>query len=405
MHVLLIHQAFATPTQGGGTRHYELAQHLLKEGHSFTVVTGNIGYLTGTKLTEGKQLVAEDVVDGLRILRAYVYPSVHRSYIWRVVAFLSFMVTSIIAGIKAGDVDIVMGTTPPIFQAVSAWIVAMVRRRPFLLEVRDLWPEFAIGMGVLRNPVLIALSRRLESTLYWAASHILVNSPAYRDYLLAKGIDPAKITLIPNGVSPEMFDPGADAGAFRARHQVADKFVVTYSGALGQANDIPVILNAADRLRDKENIHFLLVGDGKDREALQTQTLERALSNVTFTGSVPKNEMSDVLAASDACIATLQNIPMFTTTYPNKVFDYMAAGRPTILAIDGVIREVIDACEGGLFVPPGDAPALAQAILTLASDPARGRAMGQRARNYVVLHFNRADHAHQFLQLLTRLSN
>lgn len=320
------------------------------------------------------------------------------------VAFLSFMLASLWAGLRAGPVDLVMGTTPPIFQTISAWLVARLRRRPFLLEVRDLWPEFIIDMGALKNPWIIAMSRWLERFLYARASHILVNSPAYRDYLINKGITAGKIALIPNGVDASMFDPQAQGSEIRHRYNLDGKFVVTYAGALGLANDIPTILRAAAHLRDEENICFLLVGDGKERKTLERMAQQLALSNVIFTGVQPKSTMPAFLAASDACVATLKDIPMFRTTYPNKVFDYMAAGRPTILAIDGVIRAVIEDAQGGVFVPPGDATALATAIKALSDNPARAQSMGRAARDYVVSHFDRQQQADAFVELVDQMS-
>jgi glycosyltransferase involved in cell wall biosynthesis len=179
-----------------------------------------------------------------------------------------------------------------------------------------------------------------------------------------------------------------------------DKFVVTYAGALGMANDISTILQAAKQLRDHPEIHFVLVGDGKERQNLETIAREWDLANVTFTGVVRKSEIPQVLAASDACVATLKDIPMFRTTYPNKVFDYMAAGRPTLLAIDGVIREVVEAAQGGVFIPPGDAENLAESTLWLSQNRERASRMGEAARRYVEEHFNRSDHADQFVTLV-----
>jgi glycosyltransferase involved in cell wall biosynthesis len=283
-------------------------------------------------------------------------------------------------------------------------VVAALRRKPFLLEVRDLWPEFAIDMGVLTNRTLIRLSRWLERFLYARATHIIVNSPAYRDYLLGKGLPAEKITVIPNGVDCGMFSPDDDGGAVRAELGLADKFVVTYAGALGIANDIGTILGAAERLRGDAAVQFLLVGDGKERANLEARAKQLGLTNVTFTGPRPKTAIPAVLAASDACVATLQNIPMFRTTYPNKVFDYMAAGRPTLLAIDGVIRDVVEAAQGGLFVAPGDADALAEAVRALSLDRERARAMGRAARAYVESHFDRQQQADQFIALVEHMT-
>lgn len=404
MSVLLIHQAFVSPREAGGTRHYEFAQYCLNEGVDFSIVASDLSYLSGEKVTTASSWVEVQDLDGLKVLRSYTYPALHKSFAWRVVSFLSFMATSVLAGLKAGPIDIVMGTSPPIFQAFSAWLVSFIRRKKLLLEVRDLWPEFAIDMGVLTNPLIIRLARRLETFLYRRAAHIIVNSPAYRDYLIDRHqIKREKVTMIPNGVDPTMFDPAAKGESIRQQFELADKIVVTYAGALGQANDISTILRAAERLRNQSNIHFLLVGDGKERSNLEKEAQSRSLKNVTFTGTFPKSRIGEVLAASDICTATLMAIPMFKTTYPNKVFDYMAAGRPTVLGIDGVIREVVEAGDAGLFVEPGDDAALAEAILDLANSPELREKMGRSGRDYVTAHFNRAAHSHAFVKLVQEL--
>ena len=401
-HTLLVHQAFASKHDPGGTRHYELGKRLVADGQQFTVVASDVSYLTGKQVVPRKKLMTVTTEDGIRVVRAYTRSSLHKSYFLRVVSFLSFMVTSIVVGVRVGRPDVVMGTTPPIFQAVSAWVLSVLHRRPFLLEVRDLWPEFAVDIGVLKNPILIRAAYWLEGFLYRRADHLLVNSPAYRDYLInKKGINPGKISFIPNGIDPEMFDPRQRAEDFRTQYGIGDKFVVTYAGAIGMANDIDVLLEAAAMIRHRADIQILVVGDGKERKRLEDRAKQLGLANVTFTGAVPKTHMADVLAASDACIAILRNIKMFTTTYPNKVFDYMAAGRPTILAIDGVIRQVVEAAKGGVFVSPGNADLLASAITDLADDPQRAREMGANAHTYVVEHFNRDEHAREFAALIS----
>ena len=402
--VLLIHQAFASPDQPGGTRHYELARRALSHGVRFTVVASDVSYLTGERNVSRDELFVPQNLDGVQVFRAYAHPSLHWSFVWRVVSFLSFMISSIRTSLKTGPVDVVFGTSPPIFQAVSAWLVALIRRRPFLLEVRDLWPEFAVEMGVLKNQVLIKLSRWLEGFLYARATHLVVNSPAYRDYLIGKGIPDSRISLVPNGVDVSMFSPDATGESVRREFDLGDKFVVVYAGALGIANDMDTILKAAHRLLSHDQIAFLIIGDGKERARLQALGGEMSLSNVRFGGARPKTEIPEILAAGDVCVATLKNIPMFGTTYPNKVFDYMAAGRATVLAIDGVIRQVLEAAGGGIFTQPGDDAALAEAVRALSEDRDRARLMGQRARVYVEQHFNRDRQAADFAKLLTAVS-
>ena len=400
--MLLIHQAFASPSDGGGTRHYEFGRRVISRGHSFTVVASDLSYLSGAPVVNRDGLYVEQSMDGLRVLRAYAHPALHRNFIWRVFSFVTFAGSSFLTALKSGPVDVVMGTSPPIFQAFAAWALAFLRGRPFLLEVRDLWPEFAIDMGVLKNPLLIWLSRRLEYFLYARSTHILVNSPAYREYLLGRRIAPLKITLISNGVDPRMFNPAAKGEHIRHKWGLEGKFVVSYAGAIGMANDLATVIRAADRLRDSLGVVFLIVGDGKERLNLEVDTEQRGLRNIVFTGTLSKTEAAEVMAASDACIAILKDIPMFRTTYPNKVFDYMAAGRPTLLAIDGVIRKVVEDSDSGVFVPPGDDAALARAILNLADNRPETRAMGLRGREFVTKYFNRDQQATEFVSVVER---
>lgn len=401
MHTLLIHQAFCIPGEAGGTRHFELAKHAVADGQRFTVIASRVSYLTGKVVDQ--QVESEWDNQGVNVIRVYSPQRVYRGFAWRIWSFLVFTLSALWGALRVRDVDVVMGTTPPIFQTVSSWLVARLRRVPFLLEVRDLWPEFAVDMGLLRNRLLIRLARWFELWLYRRADHIVVNSPAYRDYIVKKGVPAEKITLIPNGVDTSMFDPTAMGAQIRAKWAAPGQFVVTYAGALGIANDIPTILRAARRLKNRKDIVFWIVGDGAERPRLEALASEWGLDNVRFTGPQPKAMMKDVLAASDACVATLLNIPMFRTTYPNKVFDYMAAGRPVVLAIDGVIRDVVEAAGGGLFVPPGDDEKLAEAILDLHADPEKASRMGKLGRRYVTEHFSRCKHGREFALLLRRV--
>lgn len=402
MHFLLIHQSFATPHEPGGTRHFELARGVIERGHQFTVVASRISYLTGQSSTTVSK--TEMTIGGIRIIRAVTLPRLGRSMAARLASFISFAVSSLIKGLRIGKVDVVMGTSPPIFQAISAWLVSVVRRRPFLLEVRDLWPEFIIDMGLLKNWILIRGSRRLERFLYARADHILVNSPAYVDYLINRGVAQNKITLVANGVDPGMFDPSSDGNGVRTSLRLDDKFVVLYAGAMGPANHLDLIVEAAEELKADSQICFLIVGDGKERRRLQTDAETRRLRNIVFIGAQPKCEMHRYLASADACVAVLQNIPMFRMTYPNKVFDYMAAGRPVLLAIDGVIREVVEKARAGIYTPPGDPKSLAKAVVYLAGHQQAREEMSQSGRSFVEEHFNRATQCQQFVDLLQRLA-
>ena len=403
MKILLLNQAFVSPDEPGHTRHFEMAQYLRDYGHELVIVASDLNYQTGQRTVERHGVFTEQRIDGVRVLRSYIYPTLHRSYFWRIVSFFSFMFSSVWTALSVKDADLIMGTTPQIFQAVSAWFVAFIRHKPFLLEVRDLWPEFGISMGVITNPIVIALTRWLEKFLYTRATHILVNSPAYKEYMVARGVPANKITYIPYGTDVDMFNPSVDGLAVRKKLGLEDKFVVLYAGALGQANDIYTVLCAAKHLNDEGHIRFVFWGDGKERPNLQVEAERLELQNAIFAGVCPKKEMPFVIASSDVCLAILQNVPMFRTTYPNKVFDYMAAARATVLVIDGVIRQVIESSEGGVFVEPANHELLAKTILELSKDPQRVKQMGVNARAYLVQHLDRRDKLDETLLLLQKL--
>ncbi len=404
MHILIIHQAFASLDEPGGTRHYEFACLLADRGHHVTVIASPVSYLTGKINPPGisKPEVQADGKGGkVRILRARVYAKHHKSFLHRMLAFFSFMLSSFILGLKVKRVDLVWATTPPIFQAFSAWTLARLKGVPVLLEVRDLWPEFAIAVGVLRNPILIRASEWLERFLYTHADRVLLNSPGFRKHVCDRGA--RQVEFIPNGADISMFDPADDGADIRRSLQLSEKFVALYAGAHGISNDLEVLLEAARLIMDETTIQFVLVGDGKEKPALQKQAEEMQLTNVKFLPPLPKSEMPHALAAADACIAILKPLEAYKTTYPNKVFDYMAAARPVILAIDGAIREVVEAAGCGEFVKPGNAAALADSLRKLAGDPQRARRMGINGRHYIEKHFNRMQMVAKLEMLLKEM--
>ena len=402
MHILLIHQAFAALDEAGGTRHHELAHYLVERGHRVTIIASPVSYLTGqSRQNRQKWVSRQEPEPGITILRTYTYSALHKSFFHRVIAFISFMISSFVTGTRVKDVDLIWGTSPPIFQGITAWLLARIKGVPFLFEVRDLWPAFAIAVGVLRNPLLIRASLWRERFLYRRADRVMVNSPGFIEHVIRRGA--RWVELIPNGAAPEMFNPSADGAAFRDAHQLNGKFVVLYAGAHGMSNDLHIALQAAETLRRRPEIAFVFVGDGKEKPTLQAMAAERGLDNTCFVAPVPKEKMCLVIAAADACLAILKPLEMYKTTYPNKVFDYMAAGRPVVLAIDGVIRQVVEAAGAGIFVSPGNPQELAEAVLTLADNAALARSMGTAGRQAVERHFSRQVIARKLANLMEEM--
>ncbi len=398
MHVLLVHQAFAGLDEAGGTRHYEMACLLAEAGHKVSIITSPVSYITGKSASNQKKYTKQEPVPGVTIYRTYSYSALHRSFVHRVFSFFSFMASSFIKGMQIHHVDLVWGTSPPIFQGFSAWLLAFMKRVPFLFEVRDLWPAFAIAVGVLKNKTLIKLSLWLERFLYSHADKVIVNSPGYLAHVSEHG--GREVILVPNGVNPEMFSNACTSSSNDWINRKRDNYIILYAGAHGLSNDLTTILQAAKLVEKEPAIHFWMVGDGKEKAHIMQQAEQMRLTNTTFFPSVSKLEMNQVLAAADACIASLLPIEMYKTTYPNKVFDYMAAGKPVILAIDGVIRELIAVANAGIFSEPGNPAAMADAIYYCFTHQDTVLQMGLNGKKYVSLHFNRSVITKEFQQLV-----
>lgn len=387
MHILLIHQAFAAINEPGGTRHHEFARQLARRGHSVTIIASQVSYLTGRIVGDGGWITREVDDIGVEILRCRSYSGWHRSFLHRMMSFLSFMVVSFWAGLRIEDVDLVWGTTPPIFQAVTARWIARLKRKPFLLEVRDLWPSFAVAVGVLTNPLLIHLSEWLERGLYRSADRVVVNSPGFFEHVHSRGA--RQVEVVPNGVDLTMFGKTEKDQSLRRELGLAEGFLVLYAGAHGMSNDLETVLKAAELLQSEEDIHFVFLGDGMEKTNLMALAQRMKLRNLHFLPSIPKDQIASTLAQADVGLAILLAVDAYKTTYPNKVFDYMAAGLPVVLAIDGVIRQVVEDAGAGLFTQPGDPEALAEAVKRLAADPVLVDQLGQAGKQCVEGDFDR----------------
>jgi glycosyltransferase involved in cell wall biosynthesis len=402
MKILLIHQAFAALNEPGGTRHHELARFFAEQGHQVMVITSPINYMTGAEQSVEKVEQMKLGEGEVMILRVPVYRAFHRSFVHRTLSFMSFMVTSLWYAFKLPSPDVVWGTSPPIFQVITAWLVAKLKRKPLLFEVRDLWPAFAVQVGVLRNRFLIAASEWLERFLLRQADQVVVNSPGFVAHVSQRGAK--SVAIVPNGSDVDLFSIREGGDHFRRAYGLEDKFVVLYAGAHGLSNDLDQVLAAAEELRTVAKIVFVLVGDGKEKPRLLQKAAELGLTNVLFLPPVAKTEMAKVIHGADVCLAILKPIPLYGTVYPNKVFDYMAAGKAVLLAIPGVIREVIEEHRAGVAVPPGDAHALAEAVLFLAQNLELVAEFGRNGQKAIERHFNRKKLAAEFLALFENLA-
>ncbi|MEK6222552.1 MAG: glycosyltransferase family 4 protein [Chloroflexota bacterium] len=402
MHILLIHQAFAALDEPGGTRHHELATHLTRHGHKVTIIASPISYLTG--IADKKKIpwvTRQSGGENINILRVYTYPALHKSFVHRILSFLSFMISSFFVSLSIKNVSLVWGTSPPIFQGATAWAVARIKRVKFLFEIRDLWPVFAVAVGVLTNPILIRASEWLEKFLYHRADQLMINSPGFLHHIESKG--GKNIALIPNGADASMFNPQSSGTAYRQVHGLEGKFVVLYAGAHGMSNNLSKILEAAKQLESIDEIAVVFVGDGKEKQNLIAQSQKMNLRNIHFLPPVPKTEMGEALAAANICIAILKPIEMYKTVYPNKVFDYLAAGKAIVMSIDGTAREVVEKAQAGIFADPSNPNEIAAVIEKFAKDKQKTKQMGLAGRAYLEENFDRAKLAQDLERLMQQI--
>lgn len=395
MRILLVHQVFTLEAEAGGTRHFELCRRLVAHGDQVTVVTSDVEYLTG-RVRRDKPAI----VDGIHMLYAWAPRGAHRNFLQRLWAFLAYSVTSFWTAIRVRHVDVVWGTSPPLPQAETARLVAAINRVPFVFEVRDLWVDNAVELGIVHNRTAIRAARNMESRLYQAASRVVVNSPGFVTEV-SKRTSLSKVIVVPNGVECGDFRPGQEPGRYRGLFGLdADSIVVLYTGNMGMANDLETVIGSADILRDRTDVEFHFFGSGMHVVSLKELVMLRHLNNVYFHEPVPKTAMPQLLCCADICLAPLRDTPLFSLVFPNKVFDYMAAGKPIIYSIGGPIREMLTAAGSGTYAKAGDSRFMATAILCYADDPDLRIADGQRAAAYAVEHFDRHIAAEQLASLM-----
>lgn len=400
MRVLYIHQFFATRESAHPTRSYEFARRWAREGHDVTMVTG------GSRLAEehGEKLFAAFDVDGIRVRSVRNTYSNYMGYPRRMVSFALFCALGTVQGLLAGPADVVFATSTPLTVGMPGWILSRLRRAPFVFEVRDLWPEAAIQMGALASDGLLArFARSLERFLYRRADALVGLSPGMIEGMIAAGAARDRTHLVPNCSDLDLFRPGPPDPATLATYDVPDDaFVAGYAGAIGPSNDVGVVLDAAEELqrRGRDDIVFLLAGDGKSLPALRAEAAERGLTHVRFTGAVAKQDVPGLLRSCSMLMTLFADVPILATNSPNKFFDGLASGRPMLVNSDGWTRRLVEAEEAGVYVPAGDGAALARAVEELADDPVRVQRLGANARALAEREFDRDVQARRLSSVL-----
>lgn len=390
MRLLFVSQFIAKPDEPGQNRIFDFLQRIARAGHDVRVVTCGVHYI---RATIDPDLAKRKFIEGgwgdVRVTTTYAAPGFRAGVLARLRSYVSFAWYAFRACLRSERPDAVMVSIQPMFVAPLAWLVAKLRGVPFLLEVRDLWPDTAVALGAVRSKVIVFLARRLEMFVYRSADHIVVIGPEMKRRIVAKGISADKIEVIPQGYQPTP-GPAPSRDEARRLHGFGDDFVVMFTGSYGLANnDTATILDAAALLRDEPGLVFVLVGEG-DRKAEYVERCRReGLSNVRFLPMVPKNEVPALLAAADACIMGLPPGEFWKIFLQNKVFDYLGSGKPIVAAVAGDQEDLLKQSGGGLVVEPGDARGLSACVLKLKNDPDLAARMGRAGASYVRTHLLR----------------
>lgn len=411
MRIVVFHQHFLAPGQGGGSRFNELSKFWSEAGHEVIVVAGSVNHSgnTGSAIRPWKLYCEEEGEGNVAVWRCWVPDTYAGNYLQRALAFLGYMFSAAWASLFLPRPDVIIATSPPLIAVMPAWLASKLRGRgcPWVFEIRDLWPESAITTGVIgANSVIARALYAMERFAARRSTAINVLTPAFREDLVRRGLATRdKIVMIPNGADVQSFRPmGADDG-LRAELGWGDRKVVLYAGAHGRANALDQLVGAAEALQHRPDIVIACVGDGPERERLARDAASRGLTNILFHGSQAKSRMPAIVNSATIGTAVLQDNPTFRTVYPNKVFDYMACAKPVLLAIDGVARQLVcTEADAGMFVKPENPSDLAARIEELVDNPAEQQRLGRNGLRWVRANASREQLAARYLDILIELS-
>jgi glycosyltransferase involved in cell wall biosynthesis len=389
--ILFITPYFPPEVGAAQARISETAARLARRGHDVTVLTTLPNYPNGV-VFPGYERSAGRIEDwhGVRVVRVWSYISPNKGFLRRILSQLSFGLLAPWLGFKAvGRPDIIIVESPPLFDAIAGRALAWLKRSPFIFTVADIWPESAVQLGALRNPMLIWLSERLEWSTYCRATLVWAMTEGIRATLVARGLPASRVFRLTNGVDTKVFYP-MSRDAARASLGWDDRFTVLYAGTIGMGQGLGIVLAAAEQLGQASSVRFVLVGEGAEKAELKADAARRRLANVEFLDSLPHVRMPAVLSAADACLVSFKKRPLFEGAVPSKLYEAMASAKPILLAADGeapnlVVREA----GAAVHVTPENSAALAEGIRWLMAHPEEAREMGARGRAFVESRFDR----------------
>ena len=397
MRILALCHYYPPEVNAPASRLSEHARIWREAGHEVTVVTCAPNHPAG-QLYPGycNRLWQEETIDGIRVIRLWTYLAANEGFLPRIANYLSYLFSLLFWMRRLPQADMVMSTSPQFFCGLAGWFLKR-RKRPWVLEIRDLWPESIVTVGAMKRGAAIRAIERVEAFAYRKADLVVSVTDGFVPHIRARR-PKGPIAVIKNGVDLSHFasDPAA-ADAFRAEHGLTGKFVASYVGTHGMAHGLQAVIAAAERLRDRDDIAFLMVGGGAERETIKTMRDAKGLTNIVMLGQLPKTAMPAVWGASNAALVLLKRVDTFKTVIPSKMFEAMALGVPMILGVEGEAKALMEEGGAGIAIMPEDDAELATAILRLADDRALGRQIGASAQAFVRAQFDRERLAHAYL--------
>jgi len=402
--ILFLTHYFPPEGNAPATRVFELTRRWVRAGHAVTVITGVPNVPNGIPYPGYRnRLLQREIHDGIEVRRVWTFLAPNRGTIRRTLNYLSFMLSAILAGLFVPRPDVVIATSPQFFCGWAGVWVSRLRRRPFIVEIRDIWPESIATVGALRQPLLLRFLGWLEKRMYAAARRIVTVGEGYKAQIEARGVSANQLHVITNGVDRQVFSPRPRDEAVRARYGFTpDQFVCAYVGTIGMACGLDVVLRAAQRLKTagRPDIRFLLAGDGATREDLQKRARDLQLDSVVFTGRLDKEQIPDLLSASEACLVHLKKQDLFTSVFPSKILEAAAMQRPIILGVAGFAAQLVKDAGAGIVIEPEDETQLVQAAEFLADHRDQGLTFGRQGYENIARRFDWDSRAAAYLDLV-----
>lgn len=384
------------------TRVHHVAQHLSAAGHDVAVIAEVPNHPGGLVLHGfGRRFCDRRHEEGLDVLRVWVAASPRKSF-WRRIAFyLSYAVCATVAALVVlrRRPDVIFASSPPLPVLLVARVLSVVWRRPYVADIRDIWPAVGVALGELHGRQVVAAAERLERALYRHAAAITTVTDGFVRHVAEQGADPRVVYLVPNGTLPDVFTPDLVDPALRARLGLGDGLVVGYVGNHGIAQGLGAVLDAAQVLQSDTDVQFLFVGEGPVKAALRDRAARRGITNVVFHPQVPMAEVAPYINACDVMLVPLRALAVLDTFVPSKMFDYLACQKPVVVAARGEARRLLEASGGGYAVDPEDPAALAGLLRELAAGGDLA-ARGKQGREWVLAHYSRDHHVDGLVRVL-----